>query len=61
MYQPLFKPLIGLRDDEMDIDTMIFTDNGVETDTTGAILGKEHLREKHGEPGRNVLDLYDES
>lgn len=48
MYQPLFKPLIGLRDDEMDIDTMIFTDNGVETDTTSAILGKEHLREKHG-------------
>ena len=41
-----FAPLIGLRDDDMDIDTMITTYNTVVTDASSEILGKERRRKK---------------
>ena len=46
----IFAPLIGLRDVDMDIDTMI---------TTYKILGEERPKKKHWIP-KDVLDLRDE-
>ena len=41
-----FTPLIGLSDEDMDIDTMITTNNTAVTDAASEILGKERRREK---------------
>ena len=54
-----FAPLIGLRDEDMDIDIMITTYNTVVTDAASEILGKERRRKKPW-VNRDVLDLYDE-
>ena len=42
-----FAPLIGLRDEDMDMDTMITTYNTAVTDAASEILGKER---SHGSP-----------
>ena len=52
-------PLIGLRDDDMDIDTMITTYNTAMTGETSEKLGKECLR-KQPWITNDVLDVYDE-
>ena len=41
-----FAPLIGLRDEDMDIGTMITTNNTAVTDAAGKILGKERRKKK---------------
>ena len=41
-----FAPLIGLRDEDMDINTMITTYNTAVTDAAREILGKERRRKK---------------
>ena len=41
-----FAPIIGPRDEDMDIDTMITTYNTAVTDATSGILGKERRRKK---------------
>ena len=41
-----FAPLIGQRDENMDISTMITTYNTALSDTAGEILGNEHRRKK---------------
>ena len=45
-----FEPLIGLGDENMDIDTMITTYNTAVTDAASEILGKERHRKSHGSP-----------
>ena len=45
-----FAPLIGLRDEDMDINTMISTYNTVVTDAASEILGKERCMKSHGSP-----------
>ena len=52
-------PLTGLRDEYMDINTMITTYNTAVTDPAGEILGKERRR-KRPWVTRVVLDLSDE-
>ena len=42
----IFAPLIGLRDVDMDTDTMITTYNTTLTNVASEILGKERLRKK---------------
>ena len=42
--------LIGQRDEDMDINTMITTYNTAVTDAACEILGKEHCRKNHGLP-----------
>ncbi|MEW8546447.1 MAG: hypothetical protein AB2693_23260 [Candidatus Thiodiazotropha sp.] len=54
-----FSPLIGLRHDDMDIDSMITTYNIAMTDAASEILRKERHR-KNPWVTRDVLDLYDE-
>ena len=54
-----FAPLIGLRDEDMDIDTMIITYNTALTDAASEIPGKERRREKPWVT-KDVLDLCDE-
>ena len=54
-----FAPLIGLRDEDMDIDTMITTYNTAVTDAASEILGKERRRKKPWVT-KDVLDLCDE-
>ena len=54
-----FAPLIGLRDDDMDKDTMITTYNTALTDAASEIPGKEHCRKKPWFT-KDVLDLCDE-
>ena len=54
-----FIPLIGLRDEDMDINTMITTYNTAVTDAASKILGKERRR-KRSRVTRDVLDLCDE-
>ena len=54
-----FAPLIGLRDEDMDIDTMITTSKTAVTDTASEILGKERRRKKPWVT-KDVLDLCDE-
>ena len=41
-----FTPLIGLRDEDIDINTMITTYNTAVTDAAGGTLGKERRRKK---------------
>ena len=45
-----FAPLIELRDEDMDIDTMITTYNTAVTDAASEILGTERRRKKPGSP-----------
>ena len=44
-----FIPLIGLKDEDMDINTMITTYNTEVTDAAGEILGNERRRKKSPE------------
>ena len=54
-----FAPLIGLRDEDMDISTMVTTYNTAVTDAASEILGKERHRKKSWVT-KDVLDLCDE-
>ena len=54
-----FAPLAGLRDEDMDINTMITTNNIAVTDAACEILGKERRRKKPWAT-RSVLGLCDE-
>ena len=54
-----FLPLIGLRDEDMDINTMITTYNTAVTDAASEILGNK-CRRKMPWVTRDVLDLFDE-
>ena len=54
-----FAPLIGLSDEDMDMDTMITTYNTAVTDAASEILGKERCRKKPWVT-KDVLDLCDE-
>ena len=54
-----FTPLIGLRDEDMDIKTMITTYNTAVTDAASEILGNKCHRKMPGVT-RDVLDLFDE-
>ena len=54
-----FVPLIGLSDEDMDIDTMITTYNTAVTDAASEVLRKEHRR-KRPCVTKDVLDLCDE-
>ena len=54
-----FTPLIGLRDEDMDINTMITTYNTAVTDAASEIVGNEYRR-KMPWVTRDVLDLFDE-
>ena len=62
-FQPMiggkFAPLIGLRDEDMDINTMIYTYNTAVTNAASEILGKERHRKKPW-VNKDVLDLCDE-
>ena len=51
-----FAPIIGLSDEDMDIDTMITTYNTIVTDAASEILGKERRRKKPSVT-EDVLDL----
>ena len=54
-----FAPLIGLSDEDMDMDTMITTYNTAVTDAASEILGKERRRKKPWVT-KDVLYLCDE-
>ena len=54
-----FAPIIGLRDEDMDIDTMTTTYNTTVTDAANEILRKERRR-KRPWVAKDVLDLCDE-
>ena len=54
-----FSPLIGLRHEDLDINTMITTYNTAVTDAASEILGKEHFRRKPWVT-KHVLVLCDE-
>ena len=54
-----FAPLIGLRDEDVDIDTMVTIYNTAVTDEASEILGKERRRKKPLVT-KDVLDLCDE-
>ena len=54
-----FAPLIGLSDEDMDMDTMITTYNTAVTDAASEILGKERRRKKPWVT-KDVLNLCDE-
>ena len=54
-----FAPLIGLGDEDIDINTMITTYNTAVTDAASETLGKEVAGKSRGSP-RDVLDLCDE-
>ena len=54
-----FTPLIGLSDEDMDMDTMITTYNTAVTDAASEILGKERRR-KMPSVTKDVLNLCDE-
>ena len=54
-----FAPLFGLKDDDMDKDTMIITYTTAMTDVASEIPGKERRR-KRTWITKNVLDLCDE-
>ena len=54
-----FAQLIGLSDEDMDIDTMITTYNTAVTDAASEVLGKERRRKKP-RVTKDVLDLFDE-
>ena len=52
-------PLVRLRDEDMDINTMITIYNTAVTDAARVILGKECRRKKQWVT-KDCLDLYDE-
>ena len=52
-----FAPLIGMRDEDMDINTMITTYNTELTDAASEILGKERQRKKPWIT-KDVLNLW---
>ena len=54
-----FAPLIGLRDEDKDINTIITTYNTAVTDAASEAFGKERRRKKPWGT-RDVLDLDDE-
>ena len=54
-----FVPLAGLRDEDMNINTMITAYNIAVTDAVSEILGKERRRKKLWVT-KDVLDLCDE-
>ena len=54
-----FAPLVGLSDEDRDMDTMITTYNTAVTDAACEILGKERRRKKPWVT-KDVLDLCDE-
>ena len=54
-----FTPLIGLSDEDMDMDTMITTYNTAVTDAASEILVEERRRKKPWVT-KDVLDLCDE-
>ena len=54
-----FAPLIGLRDEDTDIETMITTYNTAVVDVASEILGKERRR-KQPWVTKDVLELCDE-
>ena len=54
-----FAPLIGLSDEDTDMDTIITTYNKAVTDAASEILGKERRRKKPWVT-KDVLDLCDE-
>ena len=54
-----FTPLFGLRDEDMDINTMVATYHTAVTDAASEIVGKEYGR-KMPWVTRDVLDLFDE-
>ena len=54
-----FAPLIGLSDEDMDMDTMITIYNTAVTDAASEILGKERRRKKPWVT-KDVLDHCDE-
>ena len=54
-----FAPLIGLSDEDTDMDTMITTFNTAVTDAASEILGRERLRKKPWVT-KDVLNLCDE-
>ena len=54
-----FAPHISLRDDDMEIDTMITTYNTALTDAANEILGKERRRKKPWIT-KDVLNLCDD-
>ena len=54
-----FAPLIGLSDENMDMDTMITTYNTAVTDAASEILGKGRRRKKPWVT-KDVLNLCDE-
>ena len=54
-----FAPLIGLSDEDMDVDTMITTYNTAGTGAAGEILGTERRRKKPWVT-KDVFDLCDE-
>ena len=58
-FQATFAPLIGLSDEDMDIDIMITTYNTAVTDAASEILGKKRRRKKPWVT-KDVLDLCDE-
>ena len=45
-----FAPLIGMSDEDMDMDTMITTYNTAVTDAASEILGEERRRKKPWSP-----------
>ena len=59
MWLALSKQLIGLSDEDMDMDTMITTYNTAVTDAASEILGKERRRKKPWVT-KDVLDLCNE-
>ena len=54
-----FAPLIGLSDEDMDMDTLITTCNTARTGAAIEILGKDRRRKKPWVT-KDVLDLCDE-
>ena len=54
-----FAPLIGLKDDDIETDTMITTYNTAMADTTSVMVGKERRR-KQPWITEDVLDLFDD-
>ena len=54
-----FAPLVGLRDEDLDIDTMMTTYNTAVTDAASEVLGKERHR-RMSWVTKDALDLCDE-
>ena len=55
-----FVPLIGLSDEDMDMDIMVTTYNTAMTDAASEILGKGRRKRKKPWVTKDVLDLCDE-